>query len=223
MRKAFMAMAIFWVGCLVPLQAGKKIVVDLSKQEAYAYEDGELQFSGWVSTGKPGHRTPTGRFRVLEKDIDHVSSKYPEPNGGAEMHYMLRLTDSGIAMHLGYVPNYPASHGCIRMENGFAQKMYRWAHVGTPVLIKGSAPALVDRPLSRHATRVARTSSRHQAPAGHFSGNRPLKLLSSVPGKRESVLARDAARKKRRSTRKKRQLTENKQQVPRTPLGALKG
>jgi len=225
MRKVIVATAAFLIGCLLPLQAGKKIVVDLSKQEAYAYENGELQFSGWVSTGKPGHRTPTGRFRVLEKDIDHVSSKYPEPNGGAEMHYMLRLTNSGIAMHLGYVPNYPASHGCIRMENGFAQKMYRWAHVGTPVVIKGSAPTLVNRPLSRYAPRVARKAIKSRGTKGRFNGNRPLKFLSSVPGKRESVLAEDTARKKRntRSRNSKRQYSENETKIPRTPLGALKG
>ena len=230
MRKILGSLMVVWLSCFAPLQAGKRIVVDLSKQEAYAYEDGELQFSGWISTGKPGHRTPTGRFRVLEKDIDHVSSKYPEPNGGAEMHYMLRLTDYGVAMHLGYVPNYPASHGCIRMENGFAQKMYRWAHVGTPVLIKGTPPRMVDRPLSRHAPRVAsRQRSRSQTDRrrgtqGGFGGNRPLKLLSSVPGKRESVLAQDAEKKKRkRNRRKKRQYSENEAKVPRTPLGALKG
>ena len=212
---------------IMPVFAGKKIVVDLSKQEAYAYEDGELQFSGWISTGKPGHRTPTGHFRVLEKDIDHVSSKYPEPNGGAEMHYMLRLTDYGVAMHLGYVPNYPASHGCIRMENGFAQKMFRWAPVGTRVVIKGSPPSMVNRPISRNAPRVARhertgRGGRNRRKESSFGGNRPLKLLSSVPGKRESVLAEDAARKKKRSTkRKKTEYTENK--TPKTPLEALKG
>jgi len=105
------------------INAGKHIVIDLTKQEAYAYENGKLVMSGWVSTGKPGHRTPRGRFKILEKDLNHVSSKYPEPNGGARMDYMMRLTSGGIAMHLGYVPNYPASHGCIRMQNGFAQRM----------------------------------------------------------------------------------------------------
>ena len=119
--------------------ASKRILVDISKQRAYALENGRVVFSGRVSTGKPGHRTPTGYFRVLRKDINHVSSKYPEPNGGAKMHYMLGVTSSGIAMHLGYVPNYPASHGCIRMENGFAQRMFYWANVGTPIRIAGSA------------------------------------------------------------------------------------
>ncbi len=165
-------------------EAGKKIVVDLSKQEAYAYEDGRLAFSGWVSTGRPGHRTPTGHFRVLEKDIDHVSSKYPEPNGGAEMHYMLRVTNYGVAMHLGYVPNYPASHGCIRMENGFAQKMYRWAEVGTPILITGTPPRYVDRPISRYASALHGPSTRRA------SAREPLGLLSTVPQVHSAVTNR---------------------------------
>ena len=56
------------------------------------------------------------------------------------MNYMLRLTNSGIAMHLGSVPGWPASHGCIRMENGFAQRLWRWASVGTEVEISGYPP-----------------------------------------------------------------------------------
>ena len=125
--------------------ASRHIVVDLSKQRACAYEGGRPAFCGNISSGKRGHRTPTGSFRVLEKDVDHVSSKYPEPNGGAKMHYMLRLTRSGIAMHLGHVPNYPASHGCIRMQSGFAQRMFRWARVGTPVRVVGRPPYRVSR------------------------------------------------------------------------------
>jgi len=204
------------------LQAGKKIVVDLSKQEAYAYEDGRLQFSGWVSTGKPGHRTPTGRYRVLEKDIDHVSSRYPEPNGGAEMHYMLRVTGYGVAMHLGYVPNYPASHGCIRMENGFAQKMYYWADVGTPIVIRGTPPRRVDRPISRNAPRLVR---RGGGESDRFTGNDPLKFLSSVPGKREALAMERARKKKKKATSHQRnsRAEYSEDQGPKTPLEALKG
>ena len=219
--RRILVMVVVLFAALQTAQAGKKIVVDLNEQEAYAYEDGHLLFHGWVSTGKPGRRTPTGRFRVLEKDLHHVSSKYPEPNGGARMDYMLRLTNYGVAMHLGYVPNYPASHGCIRMENGFAQKMYNWASVGTPVIIRGYPPRHVDRPISRNAPRVARRgSSAH----GSFVGNDPLKLLSSVPGKSASV---KKPAKKKKLVRKKRksgaarQLTDNEK--PATPLGMLKG
>ncbi len=215
--------AIFMTASL--LHAGKKIVVDLSKQEAYAYENGRVVFHGWVSTGKPGHRTPTGHFRVLEKDIDHVSSRYPEPNGGAEMHYMLRVTGYGVAMHLGYVPNYPASHGCIRMENGFAQKMYRWADVGTPIVIRGTPPRRVDRPISRNAPRYA-ARSRKRSP-GECGGNDPLQMLSSVPCKKKLHTERVKKKKKDRVMAKrkhhlKHELSENNHK-PQTPLEALKG
>jgi hypothetical protein len=198
-------------------QAGKRIVVDLSEQEAYAYQDGRLLFHGWVSTGKPGHRTPTGHFRVLEKELRHVSSRYPEPNGGARMDYMLRLTNYGVAMHLGYVPNYPASHGCIRMENGFAQRMYNWADVGTPVIVRGTPPRYVDRPGPRRAMQVARSS---RFSSGLFSGNEPLRLLSTVPGKRASVVKKKKKKEARRRQKRRKAITEN--QKPMTPLGMLK-
>ncbi|WP_456431211.1 L,D-transpeptidase [Nitratifractor sp.] len=167
-------------------QARKWIVVDLGTQQAIAYEDGHEVMRGYVSTGRPGHRTPTGTFRVLEKALRHVSSKYPPPNGGARMDYMMRLTDYGVAMHLGYVPNYPASHGCIRLENGFAQRLYAWTPVGTRVIIRGTPPRYVDRGGSRwHAAQRSRS---RKVPKKRYGGNDPLKFLSSVPGKREAFL-----------------------------------
>ena len=149
-RKLFFGIVALFV-CLNTVYAGKSIVVDLSTQRATAYENGTAVFSGRISTGTAKRPTPAGRFRVLEKDIDHVSNSWPKPNGGAKMHYMLRLTRFGIAMHLGYVPNYPASHGCIRMQNGFAQRMYRWAHVGLPVRVVGYAPSRVYRKIAKRS------------------------------------------------------------------------
>ena len=149
-RKLFFGIVASLV-CLSTAYAGKSIVVDLSTQTATAYENSVPVFSGRISTGTAKRPTPAGRFRVLEKDIDHVSNSWPKPNGGAKMHYMLRLTRHGIAMHLGYVPNYPASHGCIRMQNGFAQRMYRWAHVGLPVRVVGHAPARVYRKFAKRS------------------------------------------------------------------------
>ena len=181
--------------------AGKMIVVDLSKQEAIAYENGQPVMRGWVSTGKPGHRTPTGYFRVLEKDLRHVSSKYPRPNGGARMDYMLRLTRSGIAMHLGYVPNYPASHGCIRMENGFAQKMFRWASVGTRVQIKGTSPSYVSRKRSSIGSLASTTNeSSRGATSLNFNSNKPLSLLSSNPKKVNATTTKRTFKKKKYAT-----------------------
>ena len=132
---------IFWMVCLLLIDANagyKEIVVNLSEQKAYALEDGYIVFEGRISSGKRGRETPVGDYTILEKKRYHRSNLWPKPNGGAKMNYMLRLTNTGIAMHLGYVPSRPASHGCIRMKNGFAQKMFRWAKVGTPVYVEGS-------------------------------------------------------------------------------------
>jgi len=120
------------------LLASQEIIVDLSEQMAYAYEDGYLVMEGRISSGKIGRETPIGDYVILEKKRHHRSNLWPKPNGGARMDYMMRLTNDGIAMHLGYVPNYPASHGCIRLKNGFAQRLFRWAKVGTPVYVEGS-------------------------------------------------------------------------------------
>jgi lipoprotein-anchoring transpeptidase ErfK/SrfK len=118
----------------------KFIYIDLDEQIAYAYEDQYLLFSGRISSGKAEHRTPTGNYKILEKKRYHRSNLWPKPGGGAKMHYMLRLNYDGIAMHLGVVGKYPLSHGCVRMKNGFAQKLWQWAEVGTPVEVSGYPP-----------------------------------------------------------------------------------
>ena len=120
--------------------AYKEIVVDLSEQMAYAIEDGFVIFEGRVSSGVLGRDTPGGEYKILQKKRYHKSNLWPKPNGGAKMNYMLRLTNTGIAMHLGHVPKKgPASHGCIRLKNGLAQRMFKWAKVGTPVYVEGDA------------------------------------------------------------------------------------
>ena len=122
------------------LSAEKYILIDLDMQMAYAYEDGYIVMEGRVSTGKEKYRTPTGYYTILQKKRYHKSNLWPKPNGGAKMNYMLRLTNSGIAMHLGPVPEWPSSHGCVRMKNGFAQRLWKWASVGTEVEISGYPP-----------------------------------------------------------------------------------
>ncbi len=129
---------------LTQLHANKTITVDLYEQIAYAYEDGAVVFSGRVSSGTIGRRTPIGTYTILEKKRKHKSTLWPKPNGGAKMDYLLRLTWDGIAMHLGPVPNHPASHGCIRMQRGFAEKMWEWAHTGMEVTVEGTPPRIVN-------------------------------------------------------------------------------
>ena len=200
MKKALLLSALSLV-LAISTSSAQRIVVNLSQQRACAYNGSQTVFCGNISTGKPGHRTPTGHYRVLEKDVDHISSKYPEPNGGAKMHYMLRVTGSGIAMHLGYVPNYPASHGCIRMQNGFAQRMFRWAHVGTPISIIGTPPGRVSRSSFSHTYGSSR-GRRSMTPSdilAEFMG-RPVR--KSHVSRRGSV--RKSTRKSRRTSRRNR-------------------
>ena len=142
-RIDFIMISLLLFFAAVSLCAEKYILIDLDTQMAYAYEYGDIVMKGRVSTGKSGHRTPTGYYRILEKKRHHRSNLWPKPKGGAKMNYMLRLTNSGIAMHLGPVRNMPVSHGCIRMKNGFAQRLWKWADVGTEVEISGYPPQRV--------------------------------------------------------------------------------
>src|SRR6266550_6979939 len=91
------------------------IVASITDQVAYVYRNGIRIARSSVSTGRPGHPTPTGVFTILEKEIHHTSSIYK----GAEMPYMERVTWSGIAVHAGNLPGYPDSHGCIRLRWNF--------------------------------------------------------------------------------------------------------
>jgi len=114
-------------------------VIDLHTQIAYALENGNIVFEGKISSGKEGRETPEGEYRILQKERHHRSNLWPKPNGGAKMPYMLRITQDGIALHMGNVSKRAASHGCIRMEKRLAKQMYKWAKVGTIVHIDGNA------------------------------------------------------------------------------------
>ena len=109
-----------------------------------------------ITTGKPGHDTPPGHYTILVKDIDHKSNLYgvfldangyvidgnaeagqkPPPGAvydSADMPYYLRIRDDGVGLHAGYLPGYPASHGCIRLPHAFAELLFSNISVGTPV------------------------------------------------------------------------------------------
>lgn len=110
------------------------IVVSIPEQRFHVYRNGVRIAVSTCSTGKPGHSTPTGVFTVLQKDKDHRSSTY----NNAPMPNMNRLTWSGIALHAGNLPGYPASHGCIRLPLAFSEKLFGITHIGTPVIIASS-------------------------------------------------------------------------------------
>jgi len=132
------------------------IKISLLEQRAYFYKNGLLVGVSQLSTGREGLKTPIGHFSILQKDVGHASSRYgdyvdandtvvkpnvdvekdPKPPGthfkGAPMPYYMRITD-GTGMHAGYLPGYPASHGCIRMPSQAAELFYAHVRVGTPV------------------------------------------------------------------------------------------
>ena len=120
------------------------VLVSLPDQVMYVYRNGVRIGRSTVSTGTKGHRTPTGVFTVLQKKVDHESSIYK----GAKMPNMQRLTWTGIAMHAGQLPGYPASHGCVRLPVDFAAKLYTVTNLGTTVIIADntSAPTNTTKP-----------------------------------------------------------------------------
>jgi hypothetical protein len=134
------------------------VVVNLGEQMVYLYKGGQLAGGSPISSGAEGYDTRPGRYRITEKDIDHKSSIYGDyedaygnvimtnidnrkdrrPPGtrfeGAKMYYFMRIY-GGVGMHQGYLPGYPASHGCIRLPGHMAEKFYSQVRVGTPVRV----------------------------------------------------------------------------------------
>ena len=107
------------------------IAISINKQQVKIYDDNGLFAQAPVSTGMHGHPTPMGVFSVIQKHKWHHSNIYSD----APMPYMQRITWSGVAMHAGVLPGYPASHGCIRMPNTFAIKMWNWTRLGARVVV----------------------------------------------------------------------------------------
>jgi len=140
-------------------QGSPRIVVHISEQKAYFFKGKQLIGESTVSTGKPGFGTPPGHYSVVSKDKNHFSSEFGDyvdgdgnivkpnidvrkdsrPRGThfdpARMPYCMHF-NGGYAMHEGYVPPFAASHGCIRLPRGMAEKFYNNAPEGTPVVVK---------------------------------------------------------------------------------------
>jgi lipoprotein-anchoring transpeptidase ErfK/SrfK len=143
------------------------IRINLSEQKAYIYRGGVQVAWTMLATGVPKHPTPRGTFSILEKLPHKVSNTYGiivdsdgdvvnwdakagvsrVPNGcrfvGAPMPHWMRITDSGVGMHEGEIPDpgQPASHGCIRLPGELATKLYQIVQIGTPVTVSGTPPS----------------------------------------------------------------------------------
>jgi hypothetical protein len=125
-----------------PRQAGEPImaIVSIKSQQVTFYDADGWIVRAPVSTGVKGRETPAGVFAVIEKDKDHHSSMYDD----AWMPNMQRITWNGLALHGGPLPGYAASHGCIRMPYGFAEKMFDQTQIGMRVIISPIDAAPVD-------------------------------------------------------------------------------
>jgi hypothetical protein len=119
-----------WYANAVP-KGPMLLMVSIAQQKAYLYRNGIRVGATTVSTGKKGHETPTGVFTILQKNKDHKSNRY----NNAPMPYMQRLTWDGIALHTGKLPGYPASHGCVRMPDDFAKRLFKETSLGMTVVV----------------------------------------------------------------------------------------
>jgi hypothetical protein len=125
-----------------PRDAGEPImaIVSIKTQQVTFYDADGWILRAPVSTGIAGRETPAGVFAVIEKDEDHHSSLYDD----AWMPNMQRLTWNGIALHGGPLPGYAASHGCVRMPYGFAEKLFEKTWIGMRVIISPNDAAPVE-------------------------------------------------------------------------------
>jgi hypothetical protein len=164
------------------------IVVSLPEQLVHVYRNGVMIGVSTCSTGKPGKRTPTGVFTILQKRAEHYSSTY----NNAPMPNMQRLTWRGIALHAGNLPGYPASMGCIRLPIKFSEQLFSVTQLGTSVIIADQETSFsrVVRPDLVLASDMARTAKDAEAKA-----SRGGKSANAVHTKIMSVLVSAADRK----------------------------
>src|SRR5436190_2083508 len=146
---------------MAPRHAGEPImaIVSIKTQQVTFYDADGWIMRAPVSTGTTGRETPAGVFAVLEKEKDHRSTLYDD----AEMPNMQRITWNGIALHGGPLPGYAASHGCVRMPFGFAEKLFDKVHIGMRVIVSPSDAEPIE--LSHPALFVPKSEAIAAAPA----------------------------------------------------------
>ena len=164
---AGLAISFLWVATVSAEEGNPfRVEIDLQDQTAFLIRGRGVVLESPISSGRYGHLTQTGSFKVLDKEIDHHSSIYGKivdaqgrtvvadadvdmkvPRGGkfvpAPMRYFMRFHEAD-GMHAGYLPGYPASHGCVRMPEQLAIAFYRALDVGTPVTVFGRTPRTME-------------------------------------------------------------------------------
>jgi hypothetical protein len=162
------------------------LIVNVGTQRAVLFRNGVPIAASTVSTGRPGHATPTGVFTILQKHVEHYSSLYDN----APMPYMQRLTWRGVALHAGNLPGYPASHGCIRLPAEFAKLLYGETKIGMTVVIthEQSLPRVAPTPgiLSQGAETTGLDSGFVWKPEKAPDG--PVSILVSAADRRAIVI-----------------------------------
>ena len=154
-----------------PLQ----IIISIADQRISVYDDGTLIARSSVSTGVQGHPTPVGVFSIIGKELWHRSNIY----SAAPMPYMQRITWSGIALHAGVLPGHPASHGCIRLANDFAIRLWRLTKRGTRVIIAHHDVHPVQIASPRLFSKSKTASSSQEPSVDAFAGKDALTLAIS--------------------------------------------
>src|SRR2546430_11082287 len=165
------------------------IAISIEKQSLKLYDANGFFAETPISTGMRGHPTPMGAFSVIQKHKFHHSNIY----SGAPMPYMQRITWSGVAMHAGVLPGYPASHGCIRMPMAFAVKMWGWTRMGARVVVTPGemTPARFSHPLlvaQRAVIPPVGGEPKMDAPAAASSDDASDAGLPSQPASSEASL-----------------------------------
>ena len=172
-----------------PLQ----IVVSIGSQHVTLYSGGVHVAQGPVSTGIPGKPTPMGVFSIIEKDRYHHSNLY----SNAPMPFMERITWSGVALHEGPLPGYPASHGCIRMTHDFAARLWQVTQLGVRVVVARNdvVPAEFSNPrLFAPKAKPADAAEASKEPAQRSGSLDPVKLALATNGPQgKPAAASDAA------------------------------
>ncbi len=165
-KRVWLGTGIIFGSCVAQAAAQYSVEIDLQQQTAYLIRGNRVVLASPISSGRSGHLTETGTFKIIEKESNHYSSLYGKivdasgrtvvsdadadmkiPRGGrfipAPMRYFMRF-HAATGMHAGYLPGYPASHGCVRMPEQNAIRFFGAVEVGTPVHVFGRTPRTRD-------------------------------------------------------------------------------
>ena len=188
-------------------------VISTGSQQIRVWDRNGLVAEARVSTGRKGYDTPEGMFSIIQRKVEHYSNLYDD----AEMPFMQRITWSGVALHEGQVPRYRASHGCIRLPNGFAERLFRTTKIATRVVIvpHDARPLPISHPaLLQPGSGIPQTQAAHHladpssTPDAHFGA--PMRLGAGHPSNLTTGALPDTPLPTLRELRQQREETKRK-------------